>query len=347
MATLAVIGFLVLRSNDEKATPVEPSAPVALTVSEATVTEAQWPEAIKATGPIVAWQEAIIGAEISGQKLVAVLADVGDIVSKGQILAKYNSATLQAEYAELKANWIAAESNQKRMLTLKSSGAMSDQAIDDFINQAAVAKAQMDAKALHLQYADVVAPDNGVINARNATLGAVGAAGDELFRLIRQNRLEWHGELTAGQAARAARGQSVALTLPNGDKAEGYIRQLAPSYNPETRMTTIFVAIQADTSAQAGMYAAGQVMLPEQTALSVPAKSVVIRDGRNYIFTINDSVSGVTRVSQREVKIGQIKGNPAQILSGISKGDRIVLQGAGFLNDGDIVRVSAEKEGEK
>ena len=292
-SALAASTFLMLRGKDEKVTPAEPPIPAALTVSETTVTETEWPEIIKATGSISAWQEAVIGTEVSEQRLVAVLADVGDIVKKGQILARFNSDTLMAEYAELKANWIAAESNQKRALTLKGSGAMSDQTIEDYVNQAAVAKAQMAVKALQLKYADVVAPDDGVISARSATLGAVGSAGDELFRLIRQNRLEWRGELTVGQAARVSQGQPVALTLPNGNKPEGSIRKIAPSFNPETRMITIFVDIKTDSNARAGMYAEGEIMLGRQTAMSVPAKSVV---GRSR-YAAEKAPQGVQRSS--------------------------------------------------
>ena len=345
-SALAAITFFTMEGKDERVRPAEKPLPVALTVSETRVSQTVWPEFIKATGPISAWQEAVVGAEVSGQRLVAVMADVGDRVKKGQLLARFNIDTLMAEYTELKANWIAAESNHKRAMSLKSSGAMSDQAIEDYINLAAVAKAQMDAKALQLKYADVVSPDDGVIIARNATLGAVGSAGDELFRLIRQNRLEWHGELTAEQAARVVQGQPVALTLPNGNKADGSIRQIAPSFNPENRMTTIFVDLKTDSNARAGMYAEGQIMLGQHTGMSVPARSVVIRDGRNYVFNINNHASGAI-VHQQEVHVGQIRGNEAQILSGVSKGDRLVVMGAGFLNDGDIVRVSADKGGEK
>ena len=237
----------------------------------------------------------------------------------------------------MKANWMTAELNQKRALTLKGSGALSDQVIGDYVNRAAVTKAQMDVKALQLKYTDIVAPDDGVIITRNATLGAVGSLGDELFRLIRQNRLEWRGELTAEQAIHVGPGRSVTLMLPNGEQAEGIIRQLAPSFSPETRMMTIFVDIKANSSARVGMYAKGQITLSQQTGLTIPAKSVVIRDGRNYVFSINNHAAGAT-VSQREVQVGQIRGDESQILSGISEGDHIVLQGAGFLNDGDIVR---------
>ncbi|QAR32646.1 efflux RND transporter periplasmic adaptor subunit [Geovibrio thiophilus] len=335
--------FWMLKNPGKKETP-KASVSAVLTVSEAAVTEAEWTESIKATGQVAAWQEAVIGTEISGQRLIAVPADVGDVVKKGQVLAKFNSETLLAEYAELEANWIAAESNRKRALNLKVFDAISEQSVEDYINKAAVAKAQMDAKALHLKYTNITAPDDGVISVRNATLGAVGAAGEELFRLIRQNRLEWRGELTANQAAHIVKGQSVILALPNGDKAEGTVRQIAPSFDPETRLITVFVDIKAGSGAQAGMYAEGQIRLGKRTALKVPAKSVVIRDGHSYVFSIISNASGAA-VSRHEVMLGQTRGNEAQILSGLSKGMRIVLQGAGFLNDGDIVRISAEKGG--
>ena len=345
ISALAILAFFMLKSTDDKAAPAETTPAAAITVTEATATEFPWQDAIKATGAIAAWQEAVTGAEISGQRLVAVMADVGDSVKKGQVLAKFNTETLQVEYAELKANWAAAESNHRRALVLKKSGAMSDRTTEDAVNRAAVTKAQLDAKALQLNYTDVVAPDDGVISARNATLGAVGASGDALFRLIRQNRLEWHGELTAEQAARAKQGQPVVLTLPNGSKTEGITRQIAPSYNPETRMTTIFVDIPNDSAAKAGMYAEGVVTLGQTIALSVPAKSVVLRDGRHYVFILNAHRAGAT-VTRHEVQVGQIRGDEAQILSGLSKGARIVWHGAGFLNDGDTVRVVPAKGGQ-
>ncbi len=322
----------------EQAMPAE-----AITVSETTVTETEWAEIVEATGSIAAWQEAVIGAEISGQRLVAVLANVGDTVKKGQVLATFNTEMLMAEVAEMQANWMTAESNRKRALKLKNSGAMSEQSIDDYVNQAAVAKARLDVKTLQLKYTSVVAPDDGVISARNATLGVVGSSGDELFRLIRQNKLEWLGELTAEDALHITKGQSVTLTLPNGDRTEGAIRQIAPAFNPETRLTTVFVDLKTG-SAKAGMYAQGQIVTRQQVALSVPAQSVAMRDGYHYVFSLSPPAAKVT-VSQRKVEIGQVRNGMAQILFGLSNGERIVLNGATFLNDGDNVRVVAEQGG--
>jgi RND family efflux transporter MFP subunit len=344
ITVIVLINIILLKGPDKNTASADTPAIAALTVTETIVSEKEWPETIKASGAVFAWQEAIIGTEISGQRLIKVIADVGDIVKKGDLLAQFNIEILDAEFEELKANWVTAEENRKRAVSLKGSGAISDQAIEDYINKAKVSKAQMDAKALQLKYADIVSPDDGIISARNATLGAVGGVGDELFRLIRQNRLEWRGELTPEQSARVVQGQQVFLYLPNDKKTEGKIRQISPSFNPETRMTTIFVDIIKGSSARAGMYIEGEIILGKQTSLSIPVKSIVIRDGHNYIFSLENHMSGKI-VRQHEVRVGQIRGDEAQILSGIIRGDHIVESGAGFLNDGDIVRVSPEKGG--
>src|SRR5687768_3987431 len=88
-------------------------------------------------------------------------------------------------------------------------------------------RAQLSARELDFQRADVLAPDDGTISARNALAGMVGTPGLELFRIIRRDRLEWRGELTATQLSRAALGQQVLLSLPDGAKARARIRHVA------------------------------------------------------------------------------------------------------------------------
>jgi RND family efflux transporter MFP subunit len=314
----------------------------ALTVVQVQVAEGQWPDIVKATGPIAAWQEAVIGAEIAGQRLTEVTANVGDEVKKGQVLAKFNPATLQAERAELQANWVQADANAQRALRVKESGALSASQVENYVNLAAVAKARLDAKNLQLKYTQVVAPDDGVISARSATLGAVAGSGQELFRLIRQNRLEWRGELTAEQLARIAPGQPVKLTLPDGSEAEAVVRQLAPALDAGSRMGTVYADVAAGSAARAGMYGEGRIELAARSALIVPAKSVVLRDGHSYVFKLKPvAATGTAKAVQQEVTVGRTEGDDTEVVSGLAAGDAVAGQGAGFLNEGDTVRVVA------
>jgi hypothetical protein len=163
--------------------------------------------------------------------------------------------------------------------------------------------------------------------------------GQELFRLIRQNRLEWRGEMTAAQLALIDAGQKIELSLPDGTAATATVRQTAPSLDAQSRLGIAYADIVPGGSARSGMYAYGRVVLGNSAARVVPAESVVIRDGRSYVLAVTDR--GLTpRVSLRPVTVGRRQGEEIELVSGVSDSDRLIVQGAGFLNDGDVVRLA-------
>ena len=85
-----------------------------------------------------------------------------------------------------------------------------------------------------------------------------------------------------------------------------------------------------------GMFARGEFELGETSALTVPQPAVVVRDGFNYLFRLNAD----NRISQLKVQTGRLAGDRVEITSGLAADARIIVSGAGFLNDGDLVRVS-------
>jgi RND family efflux transporter MFP subunit len=299
------------------------------------------------------WQEAVIGTQTGGYRLVEVLVNVGDVVKQGQLLARFDTDILKADVAQLKAALAQMEAlasqadvNSRRANKL-TGGVMSEQDIlqatttaETAKAQVASAKAQLESKAVQLRYAEVLAPDSGTISARNATLGAVAPAGQELFRLIRQDRLEWRGELTAPQLANITAGQSITLTLPDGTSAIATVRQTAPFVDPQSRLGIVYADLTKGSKARAGMYANGKVTLSQSTALVVPAGCVVIRDGRSYLVVIKDD-SATPAVSMQAVTVGRRQDRDVEIVEGLSEGVKVVVQGAGFLNEGDVVRIAA------
>jgi RND family efflux transporter MFP subunit len=265
--------------------------------------------------------------------------NVGDQVTKGQVLARFDPALLQADEARLAANHEQAKANEERMLRLQKSGTVSDRDVLQFVTQAKTANALLESNRLQLRHTEVLASDDGVISSRTATLGAVVPVGQELFRLIRQNRLEWRGELTAAQLAYVDIGQQVELRLPGGARANAMIRQTAPSLDPQTRLGIVYADIAPGSRARAGMYVDGRVVIGQSEALAVPAESVTIRDGRSYVLKLIDA-SVTPRVSLRPVTVGRRRGNQFEIVDGVERDDRLVVAGAGFLNEGDLVRVT-------
>ncbi|MQQ35941.1 efflux RND transporter periplasmic adaptor subunit [Pseudomonas sp. SZ57] len=332
-----IAGGLLFLALPITATPVDAQPVAALTVTVTAATVLHWPSVIEASGSVAPWEEAVIGSQVSNLRLNDMRVNVGDYVKRGQLLATFDADLLSADESRLKANWREAESNRNRAVQLKGTGSMSDQEVLQYETQAEVDKALLTGTQLQLRYARVIAPDDGVISARTATVGAVYGNGQELFRLIRQSRLEWRGELNAAQLTSIKAGQHITLDLPDGSAATATVRELAPSLDNQTRLGLAYADIEPGSTARAGMYAKGLIGLSESPVVVVPAASVVIRDGRSYVARLLDQ----NRIKMQAVAVGRRQASEVEIVSGIGETDKVVVQGAGFLNDGDLVRIAA------
>jgi RND family efflux transporter MFP subunit len=340
LAALAA-GYLLLSGNDRQEAAPQPRP--ALTVEIATPARVTWPTMSSASGAIAPWQEASIGTQIGSYQLTEVRVNVGDQVRRGQILARLNPALLKAEEAQLLARYEQAAANDRRARGLQGVGGISDQDALQFATEAKTAAALLAAKRLELRYTFIVAPDDGVISARIATLGAVMPAGQELFRMIRRNRLEWRGEVTASQLQAVAAGERIALKLPDGTTASAVVRQAAPVLDAASRLAIIYADLVPGSRARAGMYVAGEIGTGESPALVVPAECVVVRDGRSHVIEVTGP-GETPKVALRTVTPGRRNGNAIEILRGLTGKERLVRRGGAFLNDGDVVRVVGARE---
>lgn len=323
----------------------------ALTVTTTTPQRVQWPVAVPANGTIAAWQEAIVGAEAQGLRLVELVAGVGDRVQRGQLLARLQSDTLSADLAvtraslgEAQAALVEAQANAERARLLQPSGAFSAQQSQQYYTAEASARArvaaleaQLKAGEVRLAQTRILAPDDGLISARSATLGSVVAPGQELFRLIRQQRLEWRAELPADELARIKPGMAVTLTPAGGTAVAGRVRMVAPTVDVATRNGLVYVDIAAGSAARAGMFARGEFAIGQAAALTLPQGAVVLRDGFAYVFRVGPDA----RVQQTKVGVGRRSGERIEVTAGLDDSATVALQGVGFLSDGDLVRVVA------
>jgi HlyD family secretion protein len=341
------IGSMGVRDNSDAPAAKEQSV---LTVQVTTPREREWRDEVFGHGSIVAWHEAVIGAELGGLRLIDVRADVGSRVSTGDLLARFDSAPVEAELtervaalAEAEAMLTEAEENSKRAESLRNTGALSGQVITQYITKAQTARAQVDsARArvestrLRLRQTRVLAPDSGVISARSATLGSVAGAGDELFRLVRQNRLEWHAQVAAADIGNIEPGQAVAVMLPDGSKIDGVVRQIAPLLE-QNLAGLAYVQLPQDGQlpARIGMFVSGSIVTGASAGMSLPSSSIVVRDGREYVFVIGRD----SAVAQTQIRTGRRDGDQVEIISGLLPEHSVVLSGGGFLHDGDRVRV--------
>ena len=149
------------------------------------------------------------------------------------------------------------------------------------------------------------APDSGTVSARVATIGQVVMGGQELFRMVRKNRLEWRGEVTASELPKVAAGQAVTVYTPAGQAVPGKVRVIAPTVDPTTRNVQVMVDLDNTSgAAKAGMFGRGEFALPRSAALSVPQQSVVVKDGNAFVFVVKQD----NRVSAQKVVTGRRNG---------------------------------------
>ncbi len=350
MKNLFPLTLMVLSlASQAKDAPAPATAKPSLTVQAVQPQASQWPQTLSATGSLAAWQEAVIGAEIGGQRIQQVLVNVGDRVKKGQLLVRLSPGTLQADLAAARASLQEAEvsardaqAQAERAKPLRSSEALAAQQIDSLIAAADMAqarvaslKARLEADELRLAYTRISAPDDGVITARDAVEGALAQQGAELLRLQRGGRLEWRAEVPAADLAQLKAGQAVRLQPSGAAAVTGKVRTVSPRVDPQTRNGMVYVDLPAGSDLRAGLFARGDFVLGEKPVQTLPQTAVLLRDGFSYVFQIDKD-----KVRQLKVEVGRRQGDRVEIRAGLNNGRPVVASGVGFLGDGDTVRLA-------
>ena len=323
----------------------------ALTVTVVSPEQQNWKQVFTANGNIAAWQEVVISSELSGQRLTRVNVNVGDEVKRGQILAEINSETIRADLAAAKASYAEAQAvladaitNNKRIQQLKNTGAISAQESTQYQTSQATAQARLDAakaqiesNQLRLAQTQVVSPDNGVISARTATVGSLAQTGQELFRLIRDHRLEWRAEVTTTDLYKLQQGMTAHVISPDPSqpKVTGQVRMIAPVIDPQTRYGLVYVDLPTTQAIRMGMFVKGEFDLGEKTAITIPQTALLLRDGFSYVFVLGQN----NRVTQKKVTTGRRQNDRVEIVD-LPLNVKVVSSGTGFLTDGDLVNVA-------
>lgn len=341
---IALVLVFVIRSR-----PQAPDAAPASNLSSLSVevTQAQWrpwPHELTASGRLLPWQEALISAETGSLRIASIHADIGDRVRKGQVLATLAQDSLLAEQSrqqatveQARANLRKAQSDVRRADVVGVTGVLSAQqseqyriALDTAKAELGVATADMQSIRIRLGQTRIVAVDDGIVSSRTALLGSVVDAGTELFRLVREGRIEWQAELDARQLLRVKPGQHAQLTLPDGQSVDGQVRLVSPILDNNTGRALVYVALAPDSPARSGMYASGRIELAAKPALTVPDTAVFLRDGRSWVFIVGTD----ERVALRQVQLGRRRDNAVEIVSGLDERQTIVRSGGAFLSDG-------------
>lgn len=349
---LALAVATVACSKKETAADTAPTGAMAVTVVTATSRQIQ--RSVLVSGPVAAREEMQLGVEVSGLRVTALDVDVGQQVRKGELLLQLDHRSLDSDLAQANASLREAEAGASlaRSQLARGEALVKDKYISatqlDELRagrmqgdaRVGTARAMRDSAALRRSFADLRAPDDGVISKRLVQPGQVVASGSELLRLIRQGRLEWRAELAEAELARVKPGDRIELATRDGRTVTGSVRAVSPGVDASTRTGTIHADLPQPDGLQPGLllpgsFLQGRIDTGTAQAVTVPTAAVVQRDGHPNVFTV-DAKGIVHRV---RIRTGGTDAGHVEVLDGLKVGDRVVNDGAGFLGDGDSVRI--------
>lgn len=349
-----VLGGTALALGGKERTPpaavAAPGAAAALTVDLVRPSTRTLPRSLAASGSLAARDELIVGSDANGVRLTEVLVEVGARVRRGQLLARGDDAQLQAQLAQqealirqAQAEKVQADANLERAERIVDSGIYSVETVQARRTAALAAAARLElARAqrqeleVRLAHTRVLAPADGVIARRSASVGQVVQSGVELFRLIRGGELEWLAELPDHALGQVQPGAAAQIVLADGRRLDGTVRLVAPTVDTRSRNGLVHVALPAEATLKAGGHARGEIVVASATMLTLPESVVLSRDGQPFVFLVGaDGVARLTRISTGTRQRGLV-----EVTGGLERDAPVVSAGAGFVKDGERVQVA-------
>ncbi|MCA3717403.1 MAG: efflux RND transporter periplasmic adaptor subunit [Brevundimonas sp.] len=324
-------------------------AAVGQAVSAHTVAITNLPRIITASGSVTPWEEVPVGAETGGLVATAVYVDEGSYVRQGQPLVQLNDELLRAQLGQQQAQLQTAEANLARdeaalarSQELKERGFLSQASLDTALaNQRAsaanlaAARAALAETQTRVNQATIRAPVSGLISSRAVTRGQIVQAGSELFRMVRDGRLELDAQIPEAELRLVRPGMAATIASDQAGQTTGTVRIVTPQVDPQSRLGVARIALTGGSNLRPGMFARAEIDAGSQPSLTVPSAAVVFRENRPGVYVL---MPDSTAHFQPITEAGRSQGVVA-VSSGLQAGQRVVVEGAGFLGEGDQVRI--------
>lgn len=364
---LLMISPLLLTAACGGAPEDKKEEPLRVTVVRAA--PADMAQTLRLSGTLSAREDIAVSTPLQGLKIVAVYADAGDTVKRGQVLAqledvnadsqlRQTEAQLARAKAQLRSQQAAAAeaaATLKRYRPLAEADALSRQELDQQKSAAATAAANVEAaKAdiaqLQAQLKDsrnqrsktqIVAPAGGVIAKRNAEAGALTGP-DALFHIIKDGTVELAADAGADELPLLQNGAQAQVSVRGRDEAVGgTVRLVSPEIDSSTRLGKVRITLAHSDGLYTGTYGEANIRLPSYRAAAALPETAVSFDSEGKASVL--AVDGNGRVSRVAVTAGRKQGGMVEIVSGLENGRAVVRRASAFVNEGDTVKAVEEK----
>lgn len=307
------------------------------------------------SGEVRPIEDVNVFAPTTGVRVSEVLVEIGDIVEKGQPLARLDAGVAdaqimaaEAEYQEARIEQARAAEEYARIKPIADSGALSKEEVETRRAAAAAADARVAAKKAALAQVNarmqggyIRSPAEGLVIERNARIGEF-ADQSALFRIVGGNRLEVAAAVSEKDMLMLKAGQNATFSTGDGAPVEATLRRPAVAVDPQTGTGLALFDLPLGSDVRTGMYLRGEVEVAESEHLAAPQTAISYASGAPSVFVILDGKARLTPVT-----LGARNGDYVAILSGVKEGDEIAASGGAFLLDGDSVRVAAPEDAVK
>ncbi len=284
--------------------------------------------------------EAAVVAKVGGE-VMELLVEEGDTVRAGQVLARLDRDRLRLRMEQSRAALNKLSQEYRRNVALHERGLVSEGAFADLRFEMEAADAAYRLARLELEYADVVAPIDGVVSAREVRVGNTVAAGETVFRITDTHALIAYLYVPQGELANYAAGMVARLSpdaLP-GQEFKATVSRISPRIDPVTGTCRVTLSVDGgDGELRPGMFARVSVVYAQRDdALLIPAAAILAEDGDQAIFVVED---GVAR--RRAVDLGFSSADSVEIVDGLGPDDAVIVVGQTAVQDGTPVAAAAD-----
>ncbi len=283
-------------------------------------------------GTVRAKLRSVIEAKVSG-RIEQLLVVPGQQVKAGEPLVVIDAREVQARYDQAVALRQQAEADLKRLTTLFEQKILSQAEFDNAQAKARVAVAGVAEAQTMLDYTKVTAPFAGVITRKHADVGDLATPGKPLLEMEDSTALRLEADVPEAVVGKLKLTDKLPVRISALERElEGLVSEIAPAADPNSRTFLVKLDLPGTSGLRAGQF--GRVAMPvgETTGLRVPAAAVVLRGQMEIVFIV---VEGKAQL--RLVKTGKRLGGEVELVSGVSAGEKIVVENAGRLLDGQPV----------
>ncbi len=339
-AVLVLAGIVTLALVHRPKPALPPPVEKPVVVRTLTLTDRSVTDRVLLTGRIEPLREATLAVEQEGV-IAERTVDKGDRVTADQLLLRSDARLWQTAVTQAAIAQADAHRDLRRWQELRRTGAVADADYDAVTSRYASAEVALDEARVRLLQCDVRAPFGGVIDARWVERGEFAARGKDAFRLVDVAQVKVRFAVPERDVRYVRADATVAFTVAADPAAThtGRVTFVATVASPQSN--TFDVELTADNPQgrlRPGMIAEVQLVRRViETGAVVPLAAIVPRKGEHVVYVEQDG-----RAVRRVVQMDVIMGDEAVLASGVTTGDRVIVEGQRTLQDGALLDLQAE-----